>query len=99
MPQDNTKSMTNRFILFLEQKVSLLTDSYKRKIFLRMLWLLLFGLGVLAAYMIFISPQYIYVHISEEIQEKQNGFLDSFMKAVSWFGSFSLVWHRHFNTQ
>ncbi|WP_165894418.1 phosphatase PAP2 family protein [Sphingobacterium alimentarium] len=32
------------------------------------------------------EPHYIDVHISEEIQEKQNGFLDSFMKAVSWFG-------------
>ncbi len=36
--------------------------------------------------MMFTNPHYIDVHISEEIQEKQIDFLDSFMKVVSWSG-------------
>lgn len=86
MPQYSTKSITNRFILFSEQKLLPFLNKYKKKIFWTVFSIFLLGFSVLAAYVMFTKPHYIDVHISEEIQEKQNGFLDSFMKAVSWFG-------------
>lgn len=86
MPQFNAKTITNHFILFLEQKIIPFLSRYKKKIFSAFFLISLFGFIALAAYVMLISPQYIDVHISEEIQEKQNGFLDNFMKAVSWFG-------------
>lgn len=86
MPQYTTKSITNRFILFSEQKLLPFLNKYKKKIFWAVFSIFLLGFSVLAAYVMLSKPQYIDVHISEEIQEKQNSFLDRFMIAVSWFG-------------
>ncbi len=86
MPQYTTKSITNRFILFSEQKLLPFLNKYKKKIFWTVFSIFLLGFIALSVYVMFTQPHYIDVHISEEIQEKQNGCLDSFMKAVSWFG-------------
>jgi len=75
MPQYTTKSITNRFILFSEQKLLPFLNKYKKKIFWTVFSIFLLGFSVLAAYVMFTKPHYIDVHISEEIQEKQNGFL------------------------
>lgn len=80
------KIITTRLFLFGEVWIFSLTERQKRSIYLVALWLFIAWFAFLVGYVIFISPQYIDVHISEEIQEKHNGFLDSFMKAISWFG-------------
>lgn len=76
----------DRFLFVLKQNIFPFLNRNKKKIFWAVFSIFLVGFSVLAAYVMLTEPHYIDVHISEEIQEKQNGFLDSFMKAVSWFG-------------
>lgn len=75
----------DRFLFVLKQNIFPFLNRNKKD-FWAVFSIFLVGFSVLAAYVMLTEPHYIDVHISEEIQEKQNGFLDSFMKAVSWFG-------------
>ncbi|MFT3737548.1 MAG: phosphatase PAP2 family protein [Breznakibacter sp.] len=70
----------------MKQNILPFLNRNKKNIIWTALSIFLLGFGTLAVYVMFAQPHYIDIHISEEIQEKQNGFLDSFMKAVSWFG-------------
>lgn len=76
----------DKFLFIQQQNILPFLNKNKKTIIWTTLSIFLVGFSVLAAYVMLTEPHYIDVHISEEIQEKQNGFLDSFMKAVSWFG-------------
>lgn len=45
---------------------------------------------LLTAFIIIVPPQYVDLHVSEEIQEKNNGILDVFMTNISWFGNITV---------
>ncbi|MCT4034474.1 phosphatase PAP2 family protein [Elizabethkingia anophelis] len=76
----------DKFLFIQQQNILPFLNKNKKNIIWTTFSIFLVGFSVLAAYVMLTEPHYIDVHISEEIQEKQNGFLDSFMKAVSWFG-------------
>ncbi len=86
MFQYNAQTIINRFIPFWEQKVMPFLNRNHKKIFLAIFWISLIGFIALTAFVTLISPQYIDIHISEELQEEQSSFLDNFMRAISWFG-------------
>lgn len=49
--------------------------------------IVLLGFLFLTAFVIVVPPHFIDLRFSEEIQEKNNGCLDVFMKGISWFGN------------
>ncbi|MBC7409791.1 MAG: phosphatase PAP2 family protein [Arcicella sp.] len=69
--------------------MSVLNDFLKNKT--RMLFgiitTLIVGFISLSYFVLITPPSYIDMHISEEIQERQNGTLEAIMKLVSWFGN------------
>ena len=60
--------------------------THKKKIFISVFVALIAGFAMLSYFVMFTPPSFIDLFVSEEIQERHNSLLDSFMKLISWFG-------------
>ena len=77
---DNSRIM--RLITFLQHN--------KRLLFRATLFTLLIAFIILSCIVFFLPLEYLDIHISEEIQEKQGPYLTTIMIWLSWFGRTSV---------